>query len=285
MEPSSRSAFLIALNPEEDTKLPYLLHLPLEGGLTLKTREIWPRSSRLYCHPFDGPWPEDAEIVEETPVAICRRRGMSIDLVLDRPRLARSQFVFTQVRGRPAIFWQTQKTARASNPGGRIPRGRTLDEDVTIIIDTRERYPFRFAGRAARTERMALPAGDYAVLVDGAVIASVERKTLENFATSLSDGTLAFQCQRLSHLPAAALVVEGRYSGLFRLEHVNGAWLSDMLVRLQLRYPEVQVVFADSRKFAEDWTYRFLASALANTPARGEWADSSPIGETKPAAR
>lgn len=39
MEPSSRSAFLIALNPEEDTKLPYLLHLPLEGGLTLKTRE------------------------------------------------------------------------------------------------------------------------------------------------------------------------------------------------------------------------------------------------------
>lgn len=131
MEPSSRSAFLIALNPEEDTKLPYLLHLPLEGGLTLKTRETWPRSSRLYCHPFDGPWPEDAEIVEETPVAICRRRGMSIDLVLDRPRLARSQFVFTQVRGRPAIFWQTQKTARASNPGGRIPRSRTLDEDVT----------------------------------------------------------------------------------------------------------------------------------------------------------
>ena len=57
----------------------------------------------------------------------------------------------------------------------------------------------------------------------------------------------------------------GRYSGLFKLEHVSGAWLGDMLARLQVRYPEVQVVFADSRKFAEEWTYRFLAAALADS--------------------
>jgi hypothetical protein len=43
------------------------------------------------------------------------------------------------------------------------------------------------------------------------------------------------------------------------------AWLGDMLARLQVRYPEVQVVFADSRKFAEEWTYRFLAAALADS--------------------
>ena len=101
------------------------------------------------------------------------------------------------------------------------------------------------------------------------LIAAVERKTFDNFATSLSDGTLAFQCQRLAELPAAAIVVEGRYSDLFRLEHVSGAWLADMLVRLQLRYPEIQVVFADSRKFAEDFTYRFLASALASAGSPG----------------
>ena len=34
-----------------------------------------------------------------------------------------------------------------------------------------------------------------------------------------------------------------------------------------MRYPEVQVVFADSRRFAEEWTYRFLAAARA-------WADT-----------
>jgi ERCC4-type nuclease len=135
----------------------------------------------------------------------------------------------------------------------------------TIVIDTRERYPFRFTGKAAQTKRVALAAGDYGVRAGEALIASVERKTFDNFAASLSDGTLAFQCQRLAELPAAAVVVEGKYSDLFRLEHVNGAWLADTLVRLQLRYPEIQVVFADSRKFAEDWTYRFLLSALANT--------------------
>ena len=76
---------------------------------------------------------------------------------------------------------------------------------------------------------------------------------------------LAFQMQRLVETPGAAVVVEGRYSGLFKLEHVSGAWLGDMMARLQVRYSEVQVVFADSRKFAEEWTYRFLAAALADS--------------------
>ena len=75
-----------------------------------------------YCHPYADRWPGEAGVIEETPVALCRRGGAAIDLVLERPRLTRSQFVFTEVRGRPAIFWQTQKTARAANPGARVPR-------------------------------------------------------------------------------------------------------------------------------------------------------------------
>jgi hypothetical protein len=38
-----------------------------------------------------------------------------------------------------------------------------------------------------------------------------------------------------------------------------------MLARLQVRYPEVPIVFADSRKFAEEWTCRFLAAAFADS--------------------
>lgn len=258
--------FLIARNPQPDTKLPYLLKLPLEGGLVLKARDTWPRVSRIYCHRFEEDWPEEPQVLERVPVLLCRRRGAAIDLVLDRPRLARSQFVFTQVKGRPAIFWQTQKTARAANPGGRVPRGRSLTEGFTILVDTRERYAFRFPGRNVTTERVALSAGDYGVRTErDAVVAVVERKDLENLAASLSDGTLAFQMQRLAELPVAAVVVEARYSALFKLEHVSGIWLADVLARLQVRYPEVQVVFADSRRFAEEWTYRFLAAALADT--------------------
>jgi hypothetical protein len=255
--------FLIAHNPEPDSKLPYLLRLPLDGAPILKARDTWPRASRIYCHPFEDAWPDDAEVIEETPVASCRWRGAVIDLVLDRSRNTRSQFVFTETRGRPAIFWQTQKAARAANPGARVPRRRALGETFTISIDTRERYPYRFSGRDVHVERTALQAGDYAVLADGEVIATVERKTLENFASSLSDGTLAFQFQRLGEVPRAAVVVEARYSALFTLAHVPGGWVADVLARLQVRYPEIQVIFADSRRFAEEWTFRFLAAALA----------------------
>jgi hypothetical protein len=68
----------------------------------------------------------------------------------------------------------------------------------------------------------------------------------------------------LSEVPAAAVVVEGRYSDLFKLKHVPAAFIADGLARLQVRYPEVHVVFADARRFAEEWTYRFLAAALSD---------------------
>lgn len=261
------SRFVIAHNPQQDSRLPYLLKLPVDGGLVLKARDTWPRSSRIYCHLFEEPWPDDADIVEESEVSLCRKRGPAIDLVLDRPQRARSQFVFTEIKGRPAIFWQTQKAARGANPGARVPRRRAGIEGFSIAVDTRERYGFRFTGRDVLTEKAALPAGDYGVKIDGKLIASVERKSLENFTTSLSDGTLAFQMQKLAEIPIAAIVIEGRYSDLFKLEHVNAGWIADVLSRLQVRYPEVAVIFADSRKFAEEWTYRFLASALSDSDA------------------
>jgi hypothetical protein len=232
----------------------------------LKARESWPATARVYCHRFEEAWPEQAELIEQTPVLLCHRRGAAIDLVLDRPRLARSQFVFTQARGREAVFWQTQKTARSASPGGRIPRRRTLAGAVTIAVDTRERYPYRFNQQGAQTMRAAIPAGDYAVYAhDSTLLAAIERKSLENLAATLSDGTLAFQMQRLAELPLAAVVVEGRYSALYKLEHVNGSWLADQLARLEVRYPEVHLVFADSRRFAEEWNYRFLTTALTDS--------------------
>jgi ERCC4-type nuclease len=111
---------------------------------------------------------------------------------------------------------------------------------------------------------VALGAADYGVPNGPETIAVVERKILENPVASISDGTMAFQMQRLSEVGRAAVVVEGQYSALFKLEHVPAAFIADGLARLQLRYPEVTVVFADSRKFAEEWTYRFLAAALSH---------------------
>lgn len=255
--------FRVARNPDTESKLPFLLWLPLEGGLVLKARENWPRASRVFCARDATSWDESAGVLEEVPVLLCRRRGAAIDLVLDRPALARSQFVFTEARGRPAIWWQTQKTAQAGNPGARIPKGRGA-RDLVFAVDTREKYGWKFTGRSVLLERRALPAGDYGAVVDDRLIAVIERKTLENLATSLSDGSLAFQLQRLADLPRAAVVVEGDYPDLFRTQPGRGSWLADMLGRLAIRYPEVPIVFAGSRRFAEEWACRFLGAAVGD---------------------
>jgi len=124
-----RPRFRVARNPDPESRLPYLIRLPIEGGLVLKARETWPRANRVFCSQDAIPWDESADLIDDVPVLLCRRRGAAIDLVLDRPSLSRSQFVFTVARGRPAIWWQTQKTAQAANPGARIPRAGSCSAD------------------------------------------------------------------------------------------------------------------------------------------------------------
>ncbi len=71
--------------------------------------------------------------------------------------------------------------------------------------------------------------------------------------------------QRLAEVGCAAVVVEGDYPDLFRTQPGRGSWLADMLGRLAIRYPEVPVVFSGSRRFAEEWAYRFLGAAVGDT--------------------
>ena len=70
-----RAQFVIAKNPDGTSSLPYLVRLPIDGGIILKVRDTWPKTARVYCHPHHGPWPEGAEIVEETPIVLCNHAG------------------------------------------------------------------------------------------------------------------------------------------------------------------------------------------------------------------
>ena len=256
--------FVICRNPDPDSSLPYLLHVPVDGGLILKARDTWPRTSRVYCHRADE-WPAEPEIVEDIAVVECRRRGVAVDLVLDRPRENRSQIVFTRLpSGREGIFWQTRKVAATARPGARIP-GRRISElgtRLAVVVDTRERYPWRFANQQVSIERAALDAGDYAVLApDGGVLAAVERKAVTDLAASLNNGSLVFELARLATLPRAAVVVEDRYSALLKQSHAPAGFLPDLLARVQVRYPEIPIVFLETRPLAEEWAFRWLGAA------------------------
>lgn len=56
--------FVIARNPEAESTLPYLLRIPLGDGVLLKAREVWPRTSKVYCHRFFDGRPADAAIAD-----------------------------------------------------------------------------------------------------------------------------------------------------------------------------------------------------------------------------
>lgn len=257
--------FVVARNPDPTSSLPYLLSLPLaEGPLTLKAREAWPTTSAVYCHRTQT-WPENPDIIEQLPVQLCRRRGVAIDLVLDRARQHRSQFVFTTLAGgREGIFWHTAATTRKARPGVRVPTRRASGHtQLNILIDTRERYPYRFAHQQATTSRQALPAGDYGISLNGELVAAVERKTLPDLTSSLSEGSLTYQLAELARLPRAAVVIEDRYAKIFKLEHTSPGFIAELIATIQIRYPTIPIFFAETRPLAEEWTFRFLGAALA----------------------
>jgi len=257
--------FEVAANPDPDSTLPFLIRLPLPNGeLILKARDSWPRTAKVYCHRAEQ-WPDDPQIIERIPIRSCQRRGVAIDLVLDRPRENRSQLVFTRIQGRrEGIFWQSARTTRQARPGIRVPRRRAAElAHLTILVDTRERYPYKFTQQQASTERCALPAGDYGITDNDKIIAVVERKSLDDLVRRLIDGQLTYALADMAAVPRAAVVVEDRYSNLFKLEHSKPGFVTEMLAALTVRYPTVPIHFGETRALAEEWTYRFLGAALA----------------------
>lgn len=261
---------VIATNPDPDSRLPYVIGVPWGAGLVFRAGDTWPRTRAVYCYPLEG-WPADAEIIERVPVRSCVRRGAAIDLVLERPRENRSQLVFTTARGRDAVFWQGPRTRKQARPGVRVPTARAAGmAELEIVVDSHERYGYRFARQRTRTARRALPAGDYAVERAGRIIAVVERKSLADLVSSVLSGKFKYQLGDLAAQPRAAVVVEDRYSQVFKLEWARPSVVADGLAELQVHFPTVPIVFAETRPLAEEWTYRFLAAAYSADIDRGD---------------
>ncbi|HSP27405.1 MAG TPA: ERCC4 domain-containing protein, partial [Ilumatobacteraceae bacterium] len=272
--------FVIARNPDEASSLPYLLRLPLaSGAVVLKAKDTWPRTSKIYCHPADGwPAPDDLDIVERVSVRSCVRRGVAVDLVLDRGRENRSQFVFTTARGREMVFWQSARTAKQARPSVRVPTARASGHELHVLVDTRERYPWKFADQQATTAKQAIPVGDYAVEADGRVVAVVERKSVDDLVSTIVGGKFWMLLAELAAFTGgegrsvdgsgkvpggvAAIVVEDRYSAIFKLRHVRPTSIATQLAEAAVRYPAVPIVFAETRQLAQEWTFRFFGAAV-----------------------
>ncbi|BDH57963.1 histone-like nucleoid-structuring protein Lsr2 [Tsukamurella sp. PLM1] len=273
---------VIAINPDPDSSLKYLIWVPIGDGRVFRTSDTWPRTKALFCFPVDrSEWPVHPEVVERIPLRSCAGRGAAIDVIAERARENRSQIVFTRARGRQMVFWQAPRTRKKARPNVPVPSARAAGiVDLAIAVDSRERYGYTFKTQQVVVTKRALTSGDYAILADdGAIRAAVERKGLEDLITSLSNGRLGFQIADLASLPHAAVVVEERYSQVFKQNWMRPAKVADGLAELQVRYPTVQIAFCETRKLAEEWTYRFLAASAAHAAlVDGAAADGAPSG-------
>ena len=162
-------------------------------------------------------------------------------------------------------LWQSARTACQARPNVAIPTARAAGRQLEILVDSHERYPWTFAHQQATTERRALPAGDYAVAVDGRIVVAVERKSLTDLVSTMTTGKLRYLLADLAALPNAAVVVEDRYSAVFKLQHVRPAIVADGLGEAAARFPTVPIVFAETRPLAQEWAYRFLGAAVAHS--------------------
>jgi hypothetical protein len=237
------------------------------------------RSARERCASSTRPTSGSPGLQTSTPVLLGSTqvaRSVEEDGVHDDPppraatitppaTAARARTTTAAIRLRKTSVTSCKRSARAQRAEATCDDHR-VDGAERVGTETLIRPRTSSDPQPVETVRATVPAGDYAIQnPDGTILAAVERKSLDNLATTLSDGTLAFQLQRLAELPLAAVAIETRYSALHKLEHVDRNWLADQLARLEVRYPEVHLVFADSRRYAEDWTYRFLTTALTDT--------------------
>ena len=165
---------------------------------------------------------------------------------------------------KPEAF-QSETLSQVSLPTARAAGIAELE----IVVDAHERYAYRFAGQQVRTATRGLPCGDYAIIVDGTLVAAVERKSLPDLIGSLTSGRLRYALGELAALPRAAVVVEDRYSQIFKQDRVRPALVADGIAECQIRWPNIPIVFCETRSLAEEWTYRYLAAAHI-------WASTEP---------
>lgn len=144
----------------------------------------------------------------------------------------------------------------------------------TVLIDTREQAPYPFDTIPAdrehgggfwrvRTERLALPSGDYSL--DGyAAAVAVERKSLADLYGTVGQGRDRFirELERLNEMTFAAVVVEAEWSEVLGdpppFTRLSPRTVYRSVLAWQQRFPRVHWWTCPGRDMAEVTTFRIL---------------------------
>lgn len=258
-----------------DAKFPFRIVIEQNGRIlfAVRAKAPWPGAgTQVFClRERDVDPAEPLEDLERIPVAHLVRLGRKLSITLDRARHKRCEFLIVEKPRKDGagvyeqVFFRTETAVRAhksSKYAELSPRGQ---DDIEIVVDSAERYPWNFPGATVRRRR--LPVGDYALIHDERPLAIVERKTLENLLGDFAElKGLHQQLAELAAWPHAALVIEAQYADFGNPDKI-GRWTAAHLLRvlgeLPALFPNVQCVFAGNRKLANVWAQRWFAAVDA----------------------
>jgi hypothetical protein len=140
---------------------------------------------------------------------------------------------------------------------------RAAPSALTIVIDSAERYPWRFPGEA--TSRRKMPVGDYGLLVEDRLLAVVERKSFDNLLGDIGAiQALHHQLADLASVPFSAFVIEAEYRDFLDASRLAGRWpaahVGRVLGELSAMHPRLPIIFAGNRAAANAWTHQYFRS-------------------------
>jgi hypothetical protein len=260
------------LYKNENNKFPYTIYLEEKLGqyLTLRVQAKWPGPGmKIFCI-SEGILSKknlpNEEPEEKCPIILAKRWGKKLNIILDRKTRRRCWFIFLQkeYKSTPGqyyeqIFWITQSSMKMKGPGAYIPQGGK-QERMEIIIDKRERYPYKFAHSNIKKENLQV--GDYALSKGNCIIAVAERKTLDNFLHEVRNfEVLKISLQELQRYPYKALIFDSPYSEFINPKtnlFYNASYTADILAELYVTFPDIQFIFFKNRKLANEWLYRWF---------------------------
>lgn len=258
-----------------DARLPVRIVIEQDGQVlfAVRAKAVWPGAgTQVFClreREFD-PAQVQGE-VERVPVAHLARLGRKLSITLDRAQRKRCEFLILEKPRKDGagvyeqVFFRTELAVRAHRTSKRAELTVRAGENLHVVIDSSERYPWSFPG--ASVLRRKLPVGDYALILDERPQALVERKTLPNLLADLSQlKGLHQQLAELAAWPHAALVIEAQYADFAdpaRIGQWPAAHLLRVLGELPALFPNVQCVFAGNRKLANVWAQRWFAAVQA----------------------
>lgn len=260
------------LYKQEEKKFPYRLFIEESAGnfISLNSQDRWPGpGKKIFCQSLGRC--TVSELPQEEPIEDCniisiKRYGRRLIVILDRKIRRRCWFVFIkkEYKTKPGefyeqVFWITQSSEAVRRPGAYVPKIRE-GSSIEIIIDKREHYPYKFC--YASTKRENLPVGDYALLKDGKIFAVAERKSLSNFLGQIATyDSFKAVLNELSTYPYKALIFESSYSDFLnpkKIKPYRASYIAEIISDITVRFPQIQIVFCDNRKFAEEWILRWF---------------------------